>query len=185
MSRAQIISLWLWFFVAAGAFSYLQYRQLPVDLPVIPDLQPVASAGPPAGSASPPQSPVVQAPGEQPAGTTEPTVTAADMRPELANIAVEALNASDPDDRGTAIQHLAAIQTPEVMYALGQALTDSALPNRHRSIESLRLIAANEGDRDGAIRQMLRLAMDDRDTEVSNHARTAYEEITELASAED
>lgn len=180
MSRAQILSLWVLFLAAVAGFGYAQYRKVPLVHAVASNARAAARAST-IRSIAPPQTATADL--DQPVGSTEPTPTAADPRPELANIASEALTAADPVDRGAAIGRLAAVQTPEVMYALSQGLSDSALPNRHLSIESLRLIAANEGDRDGAIRQMLRLAMSDSDAEVAKHARTAFDEVAELAGA--
>lgn len=130
---------------------------------------PAASGHPPTGAP-----PTAQAASAPPTGTA----LSAESVETLQNISAEVMSSSDVDARIAAVQQLNGARTPDSVFALGQAaLRDRDSRVRFLAVDSLRLLALNEGDADGSLRAVIRLAAADRDEEVARHARESLREL--------
>jgi len=95
----------------------------------------------------------------------------------------DAIRNADPEQRAAAIQQLGGASSHDSIYALGQAAAlDEELSNRYLAIASLRLVAANNGDRDGSVRTLLRVAMHDSDTNLARRASETFHEVEEIVA---
>jgi len=90
----------------------------------------------------------------------------------------EALTSADVESRVAAIERLRETDSPETTDGLTQVLaTDTSTHARLVAIESLKTVAGNRLDPDGAIRAALLAAASDPDRDIATNARIAYEEI--------
>jgi hypothetical protein len=93
----------------------------------------------------------------------------------------EATGAADENARAIAIRQLAATRSSESLAALKQSMqSDEIARNRLLAVNSLRQLGL-QGDSDGSVRALLRVAMSDRDANVAANAQDAYEEINKLS----
>jgi len=96
-----------------------------------------------------------------PAVDTQPVVvfTAPGISPPVAKLVVDAVS-GDAATRAAAITALAEAPRAEAVPVLGQILTDGEPEvDRPLALRSLRDLALNQGDTDGAIREAIRHAM--------------------------
>lgn len=99
-------------------------------------------------------------------------------RARLSEIGLQATRAEEPQQRAAAIDQLNAA-TPETLQALQTVITsDSAVRNRIRAVNSLRILAEREGAHDAVI-SILHLAMVDANSSVASRATEVYRELTQ------
>ncbi len=118
-------------------------------------------------------------------GTTTPNpVATVDVRAleaqRMNQFATVAMNSTDPTERREAISELAGTATPDSLYALATAAHAPDRTVRLAAIDSLRLLAANQGDGDGQIRGILRNSLGDTGEGIAERAREAIAEINSL-----
>lgn len=119
----------------------------------------------------------------QPEPVAEVSSQTEDSEAEV-NLSEQAIGASEPQERASAIDGLSAAATPEALQALQIAATsDAVVRNRIRAVNSLRVLAARSGADDTAL-GILRLAMSDSNPSVASRATAAYREITEPRAEE-
>ena len=87
----------------------------------------------------------------------------------------QALSAGDPSVRESAINQLAKINAPDVIYTLGHALQDGEVNNRRAAVNSLRELGYSSGDSDRQIRNLLLNATSDPDPSVATWAHEIIE----------
>ena len=94
---------------------------------------------------------------------------------EAKNIMQQALSAADPGAREAAINELARINDPDVIYTLGHALQDGDANIRRAAVNSLREMGYSSGDPDRQIRNLLLNATSDADPGVATWANEIIE----------
>ena len=94
---------------------------------------------------------------------------------EAKNIMQQALSAADPGAREAAINELARINAPDVIYTLGHALQDGDANIRRAAVNSLREMGYSSGDPDRQIRNLLLNATSDADPGVATWANEIIE----------
>lgn len=96
----------------------------------------------------------------------------------------QAIRASEPQERASAIDGLSAATTPEALQALQIAATsDATVRNRIRAVNSLRVLAGR-GETKDEILTILQRIMSDSNPSVASRAAAAYREITEPVAEE-
>ena len=101
----------------------------------------------------------------------------------LNEVRLQATRAEQPQDRAQAIDQLNAA-TPETLQALQAVVTsDSAIRNRIRALNSLRVIGEQDGAKDAVI-SIVHLAMVDTNASVASRASEVYRELTPEQTAE-
>lgn len=96
----------------------------------------------------------------------------------LKEVRVQATSAEQPQQRAQAIDQLNAA-TPETLQALQAVVTsDSAVRNRIRALNSLRVLADREEAKDSVI-SIVHLAMVDSNASVAARASEVYRELTQ------
>ena len=99
---------------------------------------------------------------------------------EAKAIMQQALSAADPGAREAAINELARINAPEVIYTLGHALQDGDANIRRAAVNSLREMGYSSGDPDRQIRNLLLNATSDPDSGVATWANEIIEGLEGL-----
>lgn len=104
-------------------------------------------------------------------------------RIRLSQVGAQATGAGAPQERAQAIDQLNAA-TPESLQALQAVVTtDSAVRNRIRALNSLRVLAEQEEAKDAVI-SIVHLATTDTNASVASRAGELYRELTQAPAAD-
>ncbi|MFC4308017.1 hypothetical protein ACFPN2_02885 [Steroidobacter flavus] len=139
--------------------------------------QPLAAAPPPVVVSKPAARNVSVVSEAAPVAVSEDTGRQQE-RVRLSEVSQQATRAEAPQERATAIDQLSAA-TPEALQALQSVVTsDSAVRNRIRALNSLRVLA-EQGDAKDAVLRIVHLATADANSSVASRASEVYRELTQ------
>lgn len=97
-------------------------------------------------------------------------------RARISEVSLQATRAQEPQERAAAIDQLKSV-SPEALQALQAVVTsDSVARNRIRALNSLRVLAEQEGAKDAVI-SIVHLAMVDTNASVASRASDVYREL--------
>lgn len=98
-------------------------------------------------------------------------------RERLSEASQQATRSGEPQERAAAIDQLKSV-SPEALQALQAVVTsDSVVRNRIRALNSLRVLAEQDGAKDAVI-SIVHLAMVDTNASVASRANELYRELT-------
>jgi hypothetical protein len=173
MARPTVIIVTLAVLATLGGLAYVHARRDEVQNTAIP----AATVAPRLQVEAPAVSPPEVAPAQP---STTPQITTGDVARWVADT-----QSNDAKSRAVAIEALANAPTAQAIPALKRVL-ESGEPqvDRQIALRSLHVLALNEGDNNGAIRETIRHAMYHSEDEAVTQSAQAFLEDIEAALAE-
>ncbi|HEY5756058.1 MAG TPA: hypothetical protein VIU34_09545 [Steroidobacter sp.] len=103
-------------------------------------------------------------------------------RTRISEVSLQATRSEQPQERAAAIDQLKSV-SPEALQALQAVVTsDSVARNRIRALNSLRVLAEQDGAKDAVI-SIVHLATVDTNASVASRANEVYRELTQEQQA--